>query len=162
MRGGPRRESQRARLRRPGGSGRWPCPPSYQADTITQTPYRTGLHPGQTRIGSQFTTLRYFELDGTGPPQPQKTGQQDPPLHNLANNHADDERLRQIVTGQTLPDAALDLAAGCEPGLHLTSLDLIGCSWRLVPVPASGFDGRGLAELKGVPGEWRLYSVASL
>jgi len=46
-------------------------------------------------------------LDGTGPPQPQRTGQHDPPLHNLANNHADDQRLRQIVTGQTLPDAAL-------------------------------------------------------
>jgi hypothetical protein len=56
------------------------------------------------RIRAQFTALRYFALDGTGPPQPQGTGQ---PVHHLANNHADDERLRQIVTGQTLPDAAL-------------------------------------------------------
>src|SRR5713101_3936880 len=56
------------------------------------------------RIRAQFTALRYFALDGTSPPQPQGTGQ---PVHHLANNHADDERLRQIVTGQTLPDAAL-------------------------------------------------------
>src|SRR6266487_1415619 len=51
------------------------------------------------RIRAQFTALRYVALDGTGPPQPEGTGQ---PVHHLANNHADDERLRQIVTGQTL------------------------------------------------------------
>src|SRR5215470_14489809 len=56
--------------------------------------------------GSQFTPLRHVALEGTGPPQPQKTGQQDRPLHNLANNHADDQRLRQTVTGHALPDAA--------------------------------------------------------
>src|SRR6266567_3248976 len=61
------------------------------------------------RIRAQFTALRYFALDGTGPPQPQGTGQ---PVHHLANNHADDERLRQIVTGQTLPDAALGARQG--------------------------------------------------
>jgi hypothetical protein len=31
----------------------------------------------------------------------------------------------------------------------------------LVAGSGIGFDDRGLAELKGVPGEWRLYSVAS-
>jgi hypothetical protein len=29
-------------------------------------------------------------------------------------------------------------------------------------IPETPFDDRGPAELKGVPGEWRLYSVASL
>lgn len=58
---------------------------SYQADTITPTPYRPGPHL-VNRIRAQFTAQ---------------------PVHHLANNHADDERLRQIVTGQTLPDAAV-------------------------------------------------------
>ena len=31
----------------------------------------------------------------------------------------------------------------------------------LVAGSGIGFDDRGLVELKGVPGEWRLYSVAS-
>src|SRR6266852_3740591 len=69
------------------------------------------------RIRAQFTALRYFALDGTSPPQPQGTGQ---PVHHLANNHADDERLRQIVTGQTLPDAALELwVPDSEHGSHV-------------------------------------------
>jgi hypothetical protein len=54
------------------------------------------------RISARFTALRHFALDGAGPPQPQVPDQ---PVHHLANNHADDEQLRQIVTGQTLPDA---------------------------------------------------------
>jgi hypothetical protein len=48
-------------------------------------------------IRAQFTALRYFALDGTGPPQPQGTGQ---PVHHLANNHANDERPATWVFGQ--------------------------------------------------------------
>ena len=66
------------------------------------------------RTGAQFTALRYLALDGTGPPQPQRTRQHEPPAHHLANNHAGDERLRQTVTGQTLPDAALAAWSGCQ------------------------------------------------
>src|SRR5258708_10257399 len=73
-----------------------------------------GTASWSNRTGAQFTALRYLALDGTGPPQPQRTGQHDPPAHHLANNHADDERLRQIVTGQTLPDAALAAWSGCQ------------------------------------------------
>ena len=38
--------------------------------------------------------------------------------------------------------------------MSLTVKDLVAGS-------GIGFDDRGLAELKGVPGEWRLYSVTS-
>jgi hypothetical protein len=72
-----------------------------------------GTASWSNRTGAQFTALRYLALDGTGPPQPQRTDRHDPPAHHLANNHADDERLRQIVTGQTLPDAALAAWTGC-------------------------------------------------
>ena len=65
-------------------------------------------------LGFAEAALRYLALDGTGPPQPQRTGQHDPPAHHLANNHADDERQRQIVTGQTMPDAALAAWSGCQ------------------------------------------------
>jgi hypothetical protein len=56
------------------------------------------------RIRAQFTALRYFALNGTGPPQSQGTGQ---PVHHLANNHADDERLRQVVARANVAEAAL-------------------------------------------------------
>jgi len=36
---------------------------------------------------SPVTALRYLALNGTGPPQPQRTGQHDPPTHHLANDH---------------------------------------------------------------------------
>jgi hypothetical protein len=86
--------------------------------------------------------LRYLVLDGTGPPQPQRTGQHDPPLHNLANNHADDQRLRQIVTGQTLPDAALarpltaihgnSRSNGTAPGLCSRRSPVAGTAWHSI------------------------------
>jgi class 3 adenylate cyclase len=46
------------------------------------------------------------------------------------------------------------LAGAAEVLVSQTVKDLVAGS-------GIGFDDRGLAELKGVPGEWRLYSVAS-
>jgi class 3 adenylate cyclase len=46
------------------------------------------------------------------------------------------------------------LAAAGEVLVPQTVKDLVAGS-------GIGFDDRGLAELKGVPGGWRLYSVAS-
>ncbi len=46
------------------------------------------------------------------------------------------------------------LAAAGEVLVSQTVKDLVAGS-------GIGFDDRGLAELKGVPGEWRLYSVTS-
>jgi len=61
--------------------------------------------------------LRYLALDGSGPPQPQRTGQRDPPAHDLANSIADDERLR---TCQTAAAGALACAEAEPAGAALS------------------------------------------
>jgi hypothetical protein len=103
------------------------------------------------RIRAQFTALRYFALDGTGPPQLQGTGQ---PVHHLAKNHADDERLRQIVTGQTLPDAAL---ARVQNG---TARNTVRCTAEFRAARAAGRRQRPASASEGPA--WRASAQAAI
>jgi hypothetical protein len=59
------------------------------------------------RIEAQFTALRYFALDGTDHASHQKQGSMIRRYIIWRNNHTYDERLRRIVTRQTLPEGAL-------------------------------------------------------
>src|SRR5262249_38738684 len=58
------------------------------------------------RIEAQFTALRYFALDGTDHATHQEQASMIRRYIIWRNNHAYDERLRQVVARATLPEAA--------------------------------------------------------
>ena len=99
--------ADRGRWKRPGSSTSTCC--SRTRGTASPS-WRTGRRSTRQPVGS-WTATPAVRPKTSGDP---RTGQHDPPAHHLANNHADDERLRQIVTGQTLPDAALAAWTGCQ------------------------------------------------
>jgi transposase len=59
------------------------------------------------RIEAQFTALRYFALDGTDHASHHEQASMIRRYIIWRNNHAYDERLRQVVARQTWPEAAL-------------------------------------------------------
>ncbi len=89
------------------------------------------------RVEAQFTALRYFALDGTDHASHKEQASMIRRYIIWRNNHAYDERLRQVVTRANKPDAAL--APGDGLARESAAADLLaferlaGSSPRLSP-----------------------------
>ena len=72
---------------------------TWATENNVEIAYRPTNSSWLNRIEAQFTALRYFALDGTDHPQPQRTGQHDPPVHHLAKQ----PRLRRTAPPHRRP-----------------------------------------------------------